>query len=224
MSYQSPRSLQDKWGGRLAARTPIYHHLMCIKARSPLIVKTNKKAASITGSNRQEADGVQAGAGLPSSPASPPSAEAQELGSGPCVRRAGPVGRPALPTASSPSPVMPRTEEETEAPGCLWPAGVPQGRRWAALACPVPPAGTARALVVQSSGTRVQGATSFTQSSQARKGVWARLPCPGTWGCHVRGRGTGHVVLELCGTLGLGQMFAGPGKRTPCHRNLEIPA
>lgn len=53
--------------------------------------------------------------------------EAQELGLGPSVQRAGHTGRPALPTPSPPQ-VMPRTDEETEAQGHLWPAGVPQGR------------------------------------------------------------------------------------------------
>lgn len=45
-SYQSPL-LKDKCLVSPASRTPIHHHLICIKMRSPLIGKTNKNAASI---------------------------------------------------------------------------------------------------------------------------------------------------------------------------------
>lgn len=55
VSYQSPCSLQDKCGARPAAWTPIYHHLMYIKARSPLIAKTQKplhRSRAATGGSR----------------------------------------------------------------------------------------------------------------------------------------------------------------------------
>lgn len=48
-------SLQDKCCVRPAAQTPIYHHLMYIKAVSPLIAKANRNAASIKG--QQQAGG-----------------------------------------------------------------------------------------------------------------------------------------------------------------------
>ena len=79
---------------------PIHHHLIYIKALSPLITKTNKKSASIPHSNRQKAGGVR---GLPAfCPGGAPGLRAQG------VRRASPwAGR-------SPGLCPLRMEEEAE--------------------------------------------------------------------------------------------------------------
>lgn len=92
--YQSPCSLQDKCSARPAARTPIYHHLMCIKARSPLIVKTHKKSCIHHG--QQQAGGRWGASGCRGSP----------LASLPALCQFSPT--------LSPNKVMSSTEEETE--------------------------------------------------------------------------------------------------------------
>lgn len=223
MSYQSPRSLQDKWGGRPAARTPIHHHLMCIKARSPLIAKTNKK--SRIDHRQQQAGGGRGAAGC-SAPLFP---SLSTLGQRPRSWGQAPAYRGQVTRAGQLSPLHPRPKSCPGQMRKLRHRGI-CGRQvshkedWAALAGPVPTAGTVWTLEVQGSGTPVQGATSFARSSQPRKVAWARTPSPGTWCPRVRGPGPGPVVLEPRGTLGLGQMFAGPVEGVPGHRNLDIPA
>lgn len=169
MSYQSPRSLQDKWGGRPAARTPIHHHLMCIKARSPLIAKTNKK--SRIDHRQQQAGGGRGAAGC-SAPLFP---SLSILGQRPRSWGQAPAYRGQVTRAGQLSPLHPRPKSCPGQMRKLRHRGI-CGRQvshkedWAALAGPVPTVGTVWTLEVQGSGTPVQGATSFARS--ASPGRW----------------------------------------------------
>lgn len=101
----------------------IYHHLIYIKALTPLIAKTNKqKTASITG--RQQAGGRWGAQGVPSGPKSlglpalaeagyPPSAQVTPYH----VQRC-PVGRPALPTPSPGEAIAVQRTRGTEDLAC----------------------------------------------------------------------------------------------------------
>lgn len=125
------RSLRDKCRVRPAARTPIHHHLICIKALSPLIAKTNKKSCIDHGAATRGGRRCAARARSPLFPnlllfrlaeTPGPSWEGRESAAGPW---AGQLSSLHPPTESS--PVM-YSEEDTEAQRGPWPASVPPER------------------------------------------------------------------------------------------------